>query len=269
MASPQPEGEMPRKTCLLIEDNKVQAHLIMDMISNFGWNIFTSHDLKSGLETLKTQKIHFILTDLILPDSDGLNTVAIIKQHSPNSIIGAMTAGDVKKDATTILKNSRAQGAEFLLQKPFDIERLHQVLEQAKIRIKGGKSLPLALIIDDSTTIINICEKMLKANGFRTVTAISLDDAFENIDGFDLDVILTDLNMPGMSPFEAIPLIRSSMPGVGIVVMTGEAHNELNSSLQIGADTVITKPFNAEQLSKTLLKAMLIASTNLLSKTDN
>lgn len=255
---------MSNKVCLLIEDSKIQANLIMQMIAKTGWSVFTALNLEQGLKTLKSQGIDLVLTDLILPDSDGLNTVAKIREASPKSVIAAMTAGDTKKNANDILKSAKAQGAEFLLQKPFDFNRLKEMLSEAENRIDNGSNAPLALIVDDASTIRSICEKMLKQNGFRTVCAASLDEAFDEIDNFDLSVILTDLNMPGISPFEAIPTIREAMPGVGIVVMTGEAEGELNNALLVGADTVITKPFKAEVLAQTLRKAMIIASSNLL-----
>lgn len=256
---------MSNKVCLLIEDSKIQANLIMQMIAKTGWSVFTALNLDQGIKILKSQGIDLVLTDLILPDSDGLETVAKIHEVSPKSVIAAMTAGDVKKNAGDILKSARAQGAEFLLQKPFDISRLKEMLAEAEDRIENGSNKPLALIVDDASTIRSICDKMLKQNGFRTICAASLDEAFDEIDNFDLSVILTDLNMPGISPFEAIPAIREAMPGVGIVVMTGEAQSDLNNALLVGADTVITKPFNAEALSQTLRKAMIIASSNLLN----
>ncbi len=255
---------MSNLNCLLIEDSKMQANIIMQMIAKCGWSVFTALDLEHGLRSLKSQAIDFVLTDLCLPDSDGSETVARIKEASPNSIVGAMTAGDTKNAASEVLKFARSQGAEFLLQKPFNQERLNEVLQMARARIENGKCPPLVLIIDDSSTIRAVCEKMLTAKGFRTVSAESIDDAFSRIDNFDLDVILTDLNMPGISPMEAIPEIRAAMPGVGIVVMTGQSEKDLHETLNLGADTTITKPFNAEDLAKKINSAILMANSHLL-----
>jgi CheY-like chemotaxis protein len=260
---------MANKVCLLIEDSKIQANIIMQMISKLGWNVFTALNLEQGLRILKNEGVDFVLTDLILPDCAGLETVAKIKELAPNCVVAAMTAGDTKKEATEILKNARAQGAEFLLQKPFDAPRLAQVLEQAITKLEQGSTMPLALVVDDSSTIRAVCDKMLKAGGFRTVLAESLDEAFETIDNFDLDVILTDLNMPGISPIDALPYIREALPGVGLVVMTGQSQDDLHKTMQLGADTTITKPFQGEQLVQTLKKAMLIASTNFLKTMQN
>lgn len=251
-------------TCLLIEDSKIQANLIMQMIAKAGWSVFTALDLEHGLRTLKTQGIDFVLTDLCLPDSDGSETVAKIKQASPNSVVAAMTAGDAKNDASDALKFARSQGAEFLLQKPFNQDRLNEVLQMASARAQNGKCPPLVLVIDDSSTIRSVCEKMLTAKGFRTLSAESIDDAFNRIDNFDLDVILTDLNMPGISPMEAIPEIRAAMPGVGIVVMTGQSEKDLHETLNLGADTTITKPFNADDLAHKINSAILMANSHLL-----
>lgn len=255
---------MPNLTCLLIEDSKIQANIIMQMVAKAGWSVFTALNLENGLRTLKTQGINLVLTDLCLPDSPGYETVARIKEASPDSLVAAMTAGDEKNAASDVLKFARSQGAEFLLQKPFDQTRLNETLVMAQNRIQNGKCPPLVLIIDDSSTIRSVCEKMLTSKGFRVVSAESIDDAYSRIDNFDLDVILTDLNMPGISPKEAIPEIRDAMPGVGIVVMTGQSEKELHETLALGADTVITKPFSAEDLAHKVNSAMLMAKAHLI-----
>ena len=70
-----------------------------------------------------------------------------------------------------------------------------------------------------------------------------MDEALQSVDLLDVDIILTDLNMPGLEPRIAIPYIRNSIPGVGIVAMSGNIDQHLENTLENGADAIIAKPF--------------------------
>ena len=57
------------------------------------------------------------------------------------------------------------------------------------------------------------------------------------------DVVLLDLNMPGMSGFEALPRLRAVLPATRIVVLTtGQADDDRRRALEAGADGFVVKP---------------------------
>ena len=255
---------MSNLTCLLIEDSYIQARIIAQMLSNCDLNVMTALNLQSGLATLKSQHIDLILSDLILPDAEDGSAASIIKESYPDIPLIAMTAGCPRNGSGMLLKNAKAAGAEFLLPKPFVFEKIKEVTSEIKSRKRAGGRIPHVLIIDDSSTMRIVCQKMLEDSGYRTSLADSIDSAIEDICVLDLDVILTDINMPGTSPFEFIPILRENMPGVGIVVMTGEENAKLNDVLLLGADTALSKPFSQTKLISAIRNAQVLASAALI-----
>ncbi len=253
-----------KHTVLLIEDSPAQAKFISQMILNAGYNAFTALNLKHGLETLKTQHIDIILSDLILPDAPDASCIRQIKKDFEKTVVIAMTAGTGKVAASRVLLQARADGAEFLLQKPFDISKLKTALEEADRRIISKKNPPHILVVDDSKPVRSICLKILEKHDYRVTLAEDMDEALEKINVLDLDVILTDLNMPGTDPREVIPFLSELLPGVGVVVMTGEAQKELSGVLSNGSHSVIEKPFNEDILLRAVRNAQLIAKAELL-----
>ena len=75
---------------------------------------------------------------------------------------------------------------------------------------QGGRSLQRVLLIDDAAFFRNMLAPVLKASGYAVTTAASAQDALELLKaGTRFDVILTDIEMPGMSGFELAAAIRN------------------------------------------------------------
>ncbi|MEK7660527.1 MAG: response regulator [Pseudomonadota bacterium] len=260
---------MSKFTCLLIEDSHTQANILSQMIMKAGWTVFAALNLNQAIGTLKSQPIDLVVTDLYLPDCEDGRTVGKIKETNPEVAVIAMTAGGAAGSSGNSLMLAKADGAEFLLQKPFEWEKLKSTLDEMAHRLQyGGRKLHV-LVIDDSKTMCVICRKMLEANGFRVTHANSIEEAFETSDALDIDVILTDLHMEGMDPKEAIPIIRENMPGVGIVAMTGINGEMLSDALKLGADTALYKPFGAQGLVAAVRNAHLLATMAMIEKMEN
>ena len=102
------------------------------------------------------------------------------------------------------------------------------------------------LAIDDSRTIRNLLRKAMEGAGYSCTTA---DDGVQGIERFaeiEPDVVITDINMPGMDGFQVIDAIRKgrSNQSVPILVLTTESAEPLKSrAREAGATGWIVKPF--------------------------
>jgi CheY-like chemotaxis protein len=262
---------MTHYTALLIEDSALQARMISEMIARCGWSVLTSFDLRTGFETIANQSVDLIISDLNLPDSMDGATIARLKEKAPQATIAAISAGGGAGCASDLLARARADGAEFLLKKPFNIERLRELLEEVQSRRQNGTHRQHVLVVDDSKTMRAICLKALKDQGYRATAVESMDEVFEHVDILDLDAILTDVNMPGRSPIEAVSELREALPGVAIVAMSGDndgisGDRSLRNMLDAGCDVAISKPFTPDELSSAIRKGCILAAAALLEQ---
>lgn len=104
------------------------------------------------------------------------------------------------------------------------------------------------LIVDDEPQIRRVLRTALSAAGFTTAEAQSADQAFTRVREERFDLILLDVNMPGMSGLEACAELRRASD-VAILMLTvrgGEADKV--AALDAGADDYITKPFGMPEL---------------------
>ena len=105
------------------------------------------------------------------------------------------------------------------------------------------------LIVDDEPPLRSVLRTSLSARGFAVEEAGSGEQALEIIPQHPFDIILLDINMPGMGGLEACRRIRALTPHAGIVMVTvRDAESDIVRALDGGADDYVTKPFRFGEL---------------------
>jgi two-component system KDP operon response regulator KdpE len=104
------------------------------------------------------------------------------------------------------------------------------------------------LIVDDDPQIRRVMRVMLTGANYEVVDVRSGDDALLKLREFLPDLVLLDLNMPGMGGLDACRAIRESSD-VSIIVLTVKSdESDKVKALDAGADDYVTKPFNRDEL---------------------
>jgi two-component system chemotaxis response regulator CheY len=109
------------------------------------------------------------------------------------------------------------------------------------------------LIVDDSETVRQVLQMSLANAGFDVVEAEDGVDALNKLSGAQVDMLITDLNMPNMDGLELIKKVREegSHRFTPIVMLTTESSEEKKmAGREAGASGWIVKPFKPEQLLK-------------------
>jgi two-component system cell cycle sensor histidine kinase/response regulator CckA len=114
------------------------------------------------------------------------------------------------------------------------------------------------LVVDDEDTTRQTIARLLEAGGFSVVMASNGDEAMARLatDGNTIDLVLSDVTMPGMTGIDLSYQIRAQYPSMPVAIVSGDV-SELERSIIGRADVpFIKKPFHAESLYSAVREAM-------------
>jgi signal transduction histidine kinase/DNA-binding response OmpR family regulator len=113
------------------------------------------------------------------------------------------------------------------------------------------------LIADDEPYVLELCQRILTAEGYRVATVRAGQEAVERIKQQPFDLLLTDIKMPGMDGLQTAQAVKEIHPAVICVTMTGYSTMDTAiQALKLGVDEFIMKPFTREELSLSIARAL-------------
>ncbi len=115
------------------------------------------------------------------------------------------------------------------------------------------------LVVDDFENTLFVTEFTLKNKGYNTLKALSGKEALMQLEKQDVDLVITDFNMPQMDGIELIEQIKKNQKHqkTPILILSTEIKQEIkDKAYKAGATAWIKKPFTIEQLLKVVEKAI-------------
>ena len=110
-------------TILLIDDDPLVAFTVERMLQGNGYTVMRAADGEKGLKVMRGEKVDLIITDIIMPVKEGIETIREIRQHDSNLPVIAVSGGGHGAGGN-YLRMAQALGATEVLAKPFDQEQL-------------------------------------------------------------------------------------------------------------------------------------------------
>jgi two-component system KDP operon response regulator KdpE len=105
------------------------------------------------------------------------------------------------------------------------------------------------LVVDDESAIRRALRPPLIELGFQVVDVARGEEALQMLRAGGIDVVLLDVNMPGIGGIETLRRIRAFAPRLPILMLTvRDAEEEKVEALELGADDYVTKPFSMREL---------------------
>ena len=113
------------------------------------------------------------------------------------------------------------------------------------------------LIVDDDLLVLKSLSELVRAMGYRVVSATSVSEARELVDEGVFQVILTDVSMPGEDGFELLEYSRRRYPEAPVVMITGYGSvKDAVKAIKMGAYDYITKPIMDGEVELVLARAL-------------
>jgi len=125
------------------------------------------------------------------------------------------------------------------------------------------------LIVDDESNVRKVLTTLLVQGGFQATPAKDSAQALDLVRAQDPDLVLTDLQMPGMDGMELLATLRADFPEIPVVMLT--AHGSIEAAVEamkLGAFDFLTKPFERDQVLEVIARALGQAEKSRLEWQD-
>ena len=151
--------ESSKYTFLVVDDEELMRYLVVSYLSKLGHSCLTAVDGADALDKIKNNKIDAVITDIKLPNMDGMALTGEISRQYPDLPIMVMTAFDEEYSEGTAI----SVGAREFLKKPFTLDefavRLNKLINDAEVlkRLKREKAAD-----EDLKNLLEELERVLK-----------------------------------------------------------------------------------------------------------
>lgn len=249
------------KRLLIVDDDAAQRMTTRHKLAPLEAQIDQAADGQRALEALARQRYDLVLLDLNMPVLDGYALAEKIRRGAAPANRDVRIVAYTSEPAHLASVKTQKAGMDAFVSKPCAqfalVQALHHALEHPKVQPDALLAGRCVLLADDNPYNRKAVTAYLKHAGAVVLEVSHGQAVLEQLQSSDhWDVILMDINMPGMSGLETTQAIRSSemaCSNVPIIALT--AHSDqamLGAARDAGMNGFITKPVDAEALYQTL-----------------
>jgi DNA-binding response OmpR family regulator len=128
-----------------------------------------------------------------------------------------------------------------------------EFFNQCRIKLmqKEQPMIKKMLIVDDEIEICEFLKSFFEDRDFKVAVASDGAQALDQMTRFHPEIVLLDIQMPGMDGLQTLKKIKEMHPKVKVIMVTAvESQEKIEEAMRLGADNYITKPLSLEYLEK-------------------
>jgi DNA-binding response OmpR family regulator len=258
-----------RGVALVVDDEPEISAILAEFLTLAGFDVRQAANGLEALLCVKRERPRLVLLDLHMPRLGGLDALKRIRAFDPSVKVVVVTGNPDPE----LERQALALGAAMVLLKPMNPLDLAAVLG-----VVGSRDAPSPrpaappsppepvmqraaagdiLIVDDEPEVRAMLEEFLARQGHRARSVGDAVAALRVIGQEPPDVVLLDIEMPGLSGVEALPGIRAIAPDTRVIIVSGTANVETSKrSLAQGAFDYIVKPIDLAKLAQSVKTAV-------------
>lgn len=237
-----------KKKILVVDDEADIREIVRLYLSEEGHSIIEAGNGQEAILKAQTEKPDLIVLDIMMPGINGFEVAKHLKDDPNTQNIPIIILSVLAHDSQF------RQGILDYISKPFRQDELVNIVRKNLEKINSKASVKTVLVVDDDPDIVDIIAICLKDNQLSPEKAYNGLEALEKAQSKEIDLILLDINMPGMNGFEVIKHLKESKKtcDIPIVVLTGTyiSEDDKKHGLTLGVAKYLTKPFSADDLVK-------------------
>ena len=240
---------LSRVKILVVDDDSVLRELLMDTLNSLGYRSNSAIDGIDALEKLKCSKYDLMISDIKMPNIDGISLLKKVRRYYPELPVLFITG----VASPEVIGCASPDG---FLAKPFRISHMEQLIEEAL----NGKSdqvlepIKKVMVVDDDDLFRSMLTETLNINNYIATAVEGGEGALKELENGMVDAVIADIKMPGMDGVALMSNIKEKYPDLPVILITGfflDEHLERTNQ----ADGFLRKPFKPDRIID-LLKSL-------------
>jgi len=246
----QERTTMPRRI-LIIDDDVRATQALREALEAEGYSVTVAPDGHLGLVLAQADQPDLVILEITVPGLDGFTICQTLKsdpryQHIPLMILTGTftTPADIERGLRLgvghyAFKTDIYTGQMDLSELLTHVRRLLGDAEQ-----RPYQKSETILIVEDDRLTREILKRSVEAEGYQVLTAGSGEDGLAVFSAHRPDLVMLDINLPGMNGLEVLARMRETEADAAMVIMTAYGSEKTAvSALKYGADDYLSKPF--------------------------
>ncbi len=257
------------ETVLVVEDDEEVRTTVVEMLGDLGYRVLKASDAASGLAVIESgMSIDLLFTDVVMPGALKSPEMARKARERLPGLAVLFTSGYTEN---SIVHGGRLDKGVQLLSKPYTREALArkirhvlsnqqqrnlatlqpQIVDSRPVAITTPPTIRRTILLVEDDGLIRISSaEMLEEAGFVVVEAASAEEAITALQTAPVDMLVTDVNLPGASGRKLAQRARMLRPGALVVFATGDP-----GAVAEEADAIVlAKPYTSGALLAALRK---------------
>jgi PAS domain S-box-containing protein len=261
---------------LVVDDNRTSLEILSESLQNMGCIPQTASSGEEAyrkiVEASLDQPYELVLMDWKMPGWDGIETVRRMRNEPSLSKLPAviMVTAYGREE---IMRQAETAGVDVFLIKPVNQSVLLDAIMRAFGReidigrrkdrdassVSGLEKIRGAriLLVEDNDINQQVARELLESAGFGVAVASNGHEALRVVQEQRFDLILMDIQMPGMDGFEATARLRALPEFINLPILAMTAHamaGDKQKSLDAGMNDHVTKPIDPKELYAALVR---------------
>ncbi len=230
---------------LIVDDDRRMTRTLADILKVSGYLATEASSGPDALEKVRTTNFDCVLSDIRMPEMDGVELHRRLHEIRPGLPVVLMTA----YAADELIHRGLEEGVAGVFDKPLDINHLLGFFTSlAKNRT--------IVIVDDDEVFCKTLNEILNQRGFKVM---QITDPHVDVNSIitDAQVVLLDLKLNGISGLDVLKDIRKNNPSLPVLMVTGyreEMAESIKAALEINAYACLYKPLEIPQLLEMLVQ---------------
>jgi CheY-like chemotaxis protein len=258
--------ELKGKKVLIVDDNATNCYILQKQLEAWHFETVAVQSATSALEVLQSTRFDLVITDMHMPEYDGIYLAGKMKEkyrHIPLILLSSVGADKSKEYnhlfGAVLSKPMRQVDLKTAITAQFTKSNLHAASRPntQKLDVAFAEKYPLRILVAEDYEVNQVLiEMIMQKLGYKHTLVTNGKDAVEAVQQNQFDLVLMDIQMPGMDGLEATKSIRAlGIDQPVIVALTANATREdRETCFAAGMDDYISKPIQLDLLMQVLEK---------------